>query len=47
MDCVAVPYVSATADDPAFATAGLLFRSGQAEFSADTAYTWLSARRTT
>ncbi|KOY53357.1 HAD family hydrolase [Streptomyces sp. XY332] len=45
MDCVAIPYVTATADAPAFATAGLLFRSGQAEFLADTAYTWLSSRR--
>ncbi|MGW6706459.1 HAD family hydrolase [Streptomyces sp. NPDC054956] len=45
MGCVAVPYVAATADDPAFAPAGLLFRSGQAEFSADTAYEWLAEHR--
>ncbi|MFD9333779.1 HAD family hydrolase [Streptomyces sp. NPDC060028] len=45
MGCLAVPYVSATADDPAFATAGLLFRGGQPEFSADTAYEWLGEHR--
>lgn len=45
MQCVAVPYVAATADDPAFATAGLLFPAGQREFSADTAYAWIAERR--
>lgn len=45
MECVAIPYVAATADDPAFAGAGLLFPSGQREFSADTAYAWLADRR--
>ncbi|MFJ7203866.1 HAD family hydrolase [Streptomyces sp. NPDC098789] len=45
MACVAIPYVARSADDPAFATAGLLFRAGQAQFSADAAYDWLSARR--
>ncbi|MFD3695416.1 HAD family hydrolase [Streptomyces sp. NPDC058646] len=45
MDCVAVPYVAATADDPAFAGAGLLFPAGQCGFSADAAYDWLLARR--
>ncbi|MEU8774948.1 HAD family phosphatase [Streptomyces sp. NPDC048606] len=44
MACVAVPYVAETAGDPAFAGAGLLFAGGQAEFSADAAYDWLSAR---
>lgn len=41
MRCIAVPYVAAQADDPAFATAGLLLRGGQAEFTARTAYDWL------
>lgn len=41
MGCVAIPYVADTADDPAFATAGLLFAGGQAEFSADAAHDWL------
>ncbi|MET3982854.1 HAD family phosphatase [Streptomyces sp. PvR034] len=45
MACVAIPYVAQSADDPAFATAGLLFRAGQAQFSADAAHDWLSARR--
>ncbi|WP_330329054.1 HAD family phosphatase [Streptomyces sp. NBC_00536] len=45
MACVAIPYVAETAGDPAFATAALLFPSGQAEFSADAAHDWLSARR--
>ncbi|UQW99978.1 HAD family phosphatase [Streptomyces sp. RerS4] len=44
MGCVAVPYVADTAGDPAFASAGLLFAGGQAEFSAEAAYDWLSAR---
>ncbi|MFD9305356.1 HAD family hydrolase [Streptomyces sp. NPDC060048] len=44
MRCVAIPYVAATADDPAFASAGLLFRSGQQAFSADAAYGWLAER---
>ncbi|MFJ7265060.1 HAD family hydrolase [Streptomyces sp. NPDC099050] len=43
MRCVAIPYVAAMADDPAFAAAGLLFPSGQAEFSAESAYSWLTA----
>ncbi|GHI83869.1 HAD family hydrolase [Streptomyces xanthophaeus] len=46
MDCVAVPYVARTAQDAAFAHAGLLFPQGQREFSADAAYDWLAARRT-
>ncbi|QES51495.1 hydrolase [Streptomyces venezuelae] len=45
MDCVAVPYAAAIAGDPAFATAGLLFRAGQQEFSADAAYAYLTGPR--
>ncbi|MFE5818765.1 HAD family hydrolase [Streptomyces sp. NPDC056479] len=41
MGCIAVPYVSAQADAPEFATAGLLLRGGQAEFTARAAYDWL------
>ncbi|MFD2686781.1 HAD family hydrolase [Streptomyces phyllanthi] len=41
MRCVAIPYVAAQADDPAFATAGLLVRGGQAAFTARMAYDWL------
>ncbi|MEU2585406.1 HAD family phosphatase [Streptomyces avermitilis] len=41
MRCIAIPYVAAQADDPAFATAGLLVRGGQAEFTARAAYEWL------
>ncbi|WP_406328049.1 HAD family hydrolase [Streptomyces sp. NBC_00203] len=42
MRCIAIPYVAAHADDPAFATAGLLLRGGQAEFTARSAYDWLA-----
>lgn len=42
MRCIAIPYVAAQADDPAFATAGLLVRGGQAEFTARAAYEWLT-----
>ncbi|MGP4048212.1 HAD family hydrolase [Streptomyces sp. 2A115] len=42
MRCIAVPYVTAQADDPSFATAGLLVRGGQAEFTARAAYDWLA-----
>jgi HAD superfamily hydrolase (TIGR01509 family) len=47
MRCIAVPYVAAQADAPEFATAGLLLRGGQGEFTARAAYAWLadSARR--
>ncbi|MFD8151123.1 HAD family hydrolase [Streptomyces sp. NPDC059720] len=41
MRCIAVPYVPAQADSPEFATAGLLLRGGQQEFTARTAYDWL------
>ncbi|WP_432172388.1 HAD family hydrolase [Streptomyces sp. Tue6028] len=44
MRCIAVPYVAAQADDPAFATAGLLLRGGQSEFTARGAYDWLAPR---
>ncbi|MEQ8147853.1 HAD-IA family hydrolase [Streptomyces sp. OP7] len=43
MRCIAVPYVAAQADAPEFATAGLLLRGGQAEFTALTALDWLAA----
>jgi HAD superfamily hydrolase (TIGR01509 family) len=42
MRCIAVPYVAAQADAPEFATAGLLLRGGQAEFTARAAYDWLT-----
>ncbi|WP_031086028.1 HAD family hydrolase [Streptomyces sp. NRRL WC-3549] len=35
MRCVAVPYAEASADDPAFRSADLLFPGGQREFEAD------------
>ncbi|MDN0196519.1 HAD family phosphatase [Streptomyces sp. S.PNR 29] len=41
MRCIAVPYVAEQADDPEFATAGLLLRGGQREFTARGAYDWL------
>ncbi|GAA4312339.1 HAD family phosphatase [Streptomyces venetus] len=41
MRCIAVPYVPAQADAPEFATAGLLLRGGQEEFTAQVAYEWL------
>ncbi|MFF4354416.1 HAD family hydrolase [Streptomyces sp. NPDC001530] len=42
MRCLAIPYVAAQADAPAFATAELLLRGGQAEFTAQSAYDWLA-----
>ncbi|MGW0562468.1 HAD family hydrolase [Streptomyces sp. NPDC003016] len=42
MRCVAVPSVREAADDPAFATAGLLFPGGQGEFTARAGYDWLA-----
>ncbi|WP_327405832.1 HAD family phosphatase [Streptomyces sp. NBC_01288] len=42
MRCIAIPYVAAQADAPEFASAGLLLRGGQAEFSAQGAYGWLA-----
>lgn len=41
MRCIAIPYVAAQADAPEFATAGLLVRGGQSEFTARAAYEWL------
>ncbi|MFI5750742.1 HAD family hydrolase [Streptomyces sp. NPDC051644] len=41
MRCIAIPYVAATACDPAFTAAGLLFAGGQSEFTAQAAYDWL------
>ncbi|WP_055534812.1 HAD family hydrolase [Streptomyces graminilatus] len=41
MRCIAVPYLAAQADDPGFATAELLLRGGQGEFTARGAYEWL------
>ncbi|AOR37548.1 hydrolase [Streptomyces fodineus] len=43
MRCIAIPYVAAQADAPGFATAALLLRGGQAEFTAQSAYAWLRA----
>lgn len=42
MRCVAIPYVAAHADAPEFATAELLVRGGQREFTAAEAYGWLT-----
>ncbi|MEV7413914.1 HAD family phosphatase [Streptomyces sp. NPDC089919] len=44
MACLAVPYAPAAAQDPAFATADLLFPAGHAAFTADEAYAWLRGR---
>ncbi|KOG29026.1 HAD family hydrolase [Streptomyces resistomycificus] len=41
MRCIAIPYLAAQADAPEFATAGLLLRGGQTEFTARVAYDWL------
>ncbi|MEU3834610.1 HAD family phosphatase [Streptomyces microflavus] len=41
MRCIAVPYVPATASDPAFEAAELLFAEGQSAFTAEAAYGWL------
>lgn len=41
MRCVALPYVAATAHDPAFRAADLLFPGGQTEFTARAALDWL------
>ncbi len=42
MRCIAIPYVAAQADAAEFATAGLLLRGGQREFTARAAYAWLT-----
>ncbi|CAM5237301.1 hypothetical protein SMICM304S_06851 [Streptomyces microflavus] len=44
MQCIAVPYVPATASDPAFEAAELLFAEGQSAFTAEAAYGWLLGR---
>ncbi len=41
MRCIAIPYVAGQADAPEFATAGLLVRGGQEEFTARAAHDWL------
>ncbi|QHA03099.1 HAD-IA family hydrolase [Streptomyces broussonetiae] len=41
MRCIAIPYVAAQADAPGFATADLLLRGGQREFTAQGTYAWL------
>ena len=41
MRCIAIPYVPAQVDAPAFATAGLLLRGGQREFTGRAAFDWL------
>ncbi|MFF8845443.1 HAD family hydrolase [Streptomyces sp. NPDC015127] len=45
MRCIAVPYVPATAADPAFLAADLLFAGGQREFTAETAHAWTTSLR--
>ncbi|KUO05393.1 HAD family hydrolase [Streptomyces caeruleatus] len=42
MRCIAIPYVTGQADAPEFATAGLLVRGGQGEFTARGVYGWLA-----
>ncbi|MEU9980683.1 HAD family phosphatase [Streptomyces sp. NPDC050856] len=42
MRCVAVPYVPATAGDPAFRRAGLLFPGGQEEFTVRAAHDFVT-----
>ncbi|MGW4675227.1 HAD family hydrolase [Streptomyces sp. NPDC004324] len=46
MRCLAIPYVPAQADDPAFGTADVLVRGGQTEFTARAAYDWLAGPAT-
>ncbi|WP_031033979.1 HAD family hydrolase [Streptomyces sp. NRRL F-5650] len=46
MRCIAIPYVAHQADAPEFATADLLLRGGQEEFTARAAYDWLARRDT-
>ncbi|MFE9438704.1 HAD family hydrolase [Streptomyces sp. NPDC006602] len=45
MRCIAIPYVAAQADAPQFATAGLLLRGGQAEFTAGAALDFVLTHR--
>ncbi|WP_369208486.1 HAD family hydrolase [Streptomyces sp. PU-14G] len=44
MRCIAIPYVPASAEDPAFTKAGLLFAGGQRAFDARKAYDWITGR---
>jgi len=44
MRCIAIPYLTAQADAPEFARAGLLLRGGQEEFTARAAHDWLARR---
>ncbi|MFD5540598.1 HAD family hydrolase [Streptomyces sp. NPDC127079] len=44
MRCIAIPYVAAQADR--FATADLVLRGGQADFTADAVYDWLATPST-
>ncbi|MFJ5730399.1 HAD family hydrolase [Streptomyces paradoxus] len=41
MRCIAIPYVPDQVDAPEFATAGLLLRGGQGEFTGRAAFDWL------
>ncbi|MFW6693294.1 HAD family hydrolase [Streptomyces sp. MAR4 CNX-425] len=43
MRCVAVPYLPEQADEAVAAGAGLVFRGGQREFSAERAFAWVTA----
>ncbi|UQT60037.1 HAD family phosphatase [Streptomyces durmitorensis] len=43
MRCIAIPYVTAHADAPAFTAADLLLRGGQAEFTARAAWDYLAS----
>ncbi|MFD8536231.1 HAD family hydrolase [Streptomyces rubrogriseus] len=45
MRCIAIPYVAGQADAPEFATAELLVRGGQEEFTARAAHDWLRTDR--
>ncbi|WP_392668251.1 HAD family hydrolase [Streptomyces sp. LN785] len=45
MRCIAVPYVASPAGDAVFTAAELTFRGGQAEFTAQAAYEWLTGAR--
>jgi HAD superfamily hydrolase (TIGR01509 family) len=42
MRCLAVPYAGGTADDPAFASAGLIFPGGAREMDVRRAYEWIT-----
>lgn len=44
MRCVAIPYLADRAQEAEFTGADLLFRGGQAEFTATTAFRWIADR---